>query len=756
MLQYRTKFLVITILLLLFPTLISCESSYTTNIQERFINSNNFEINFADIVLDNGIINIALENSEYQKDNRAQVISGYSHDNSVIFVQNSTSKNMYFLMGMQDGVESYQADDDEITTKDMTYSTGYTIQQNKSTSQYDMELTVDIILPNNRNYFLQKVTIVNTDSTTIVVDEISSHIHDGLILMAHVAGRLGSGNWPDSCANDNLYIHGTGDVPFTSTTGWGTYAPNQTKPFATLYDSVVNDAITGGLLEWATDPNQIIRFYKLTTPEPRFDISVDRLELAPAQTAEYVSFVALHDNGEVSGEEIYDQVKSEYQAVLNDEPIDLEPKWTIMHYMCADNNLETFAIDDINELEAGIDSSNDVNILVLVDRHPYSQHDGGGYTDEDGDWTGTRLYQIEHDETDSITSTLLFDYGEEDLGIHATLNDFLDYCLDNYPAQHYMLNLWNHGAGVLGCCFDETNSNHYLRMDELQQAITTSLDEHSEKLDIISYLPACRMGMVEVAYEFRNIADYFIGSEEVIWANYLTDLSYIDWEYIVDYLLNNINISPEDFASEIVDNYESEYQTESLEATLSLIDLGELSTLPNLFNAYFDIVYQAILDGYIDNIFMARDNVKEFRDSVVVNELEDLASIDLIHLIELIQADSTLTTEYPALVSNAFNLQNKLDDIIIANYAHSQKSQNANGLAIFMPKNSDYSYLSYYINEENDFQNLDWLEDTNWNDYLAAFCSEAPTELSSISYITIILSLPITMIIIVYCIRRKK
>jgi len=51
------------------------------------------------------------------------------------------------------------------------------------------------------------------------------------------------------------------------------------------------------------------------------------------------------------------------------------PKWTLLIYMAADNNLEPFVIQDINELERGLwlieQNALDpalVDILVLVDR----------------------------------------------------------------------------------------------------------------------------------------------------------------------------------------------------------------------------------------------------------------------------------------------------------------------------------------------------------------------------------------------------
>jgi hypothetical protein len=52
-------------------------------------------------------------------------------------------------------------------------------------------------------------------------------------------------------------------------------------------------------------------------------------------------------------------------------PVPNVPEWTVMIYLDADNNLESAGINDINEMEM-VGSTTDVNIVVQVDRIPYS------------------------------------------------------------------------------------------------------------------------------------------------------------------------------------------------------------------------------------------------------------------------------------------------------------------------------------------------------------------------------------------------
>ncbi|MCK5560112.1 MAG: hypothetical protein KAJ51_05940, partial [Thermoplasmata archaeon] len=62
-----------------------------------------------------------------------------------------------------------------------------------------------------------------------------------------------------------------------------------------------------------------------------------------------------------------------------------QKKWTVMVYMAADNNLETYGVQDMNEMES-VGSSSDVNLLVQFDRHPTGS-DISGYSSTNGDWS---------------------------------------------------------------------------------------------------------------------------------------------------------------------------------------------------------------------------------------------------------------------------------------------------------------------------------------------------------------------------------
>ena len=113
--------------------------------------------------------------------------------------------------------------------------------------------------------------------------------------------------------------------------------------------------------------------------------------------------------------------------------------WTVLVFMNGDNNLEGYVTHDLNELEAGGEGGG-VRVLVQADRSP-------GYDDSDGDWTGTRRYEIVGDDDLAQVTSPFEDLGELDMGDPAVLADFLAWGLATAPADHVLLALWDHGDG---------------------------------------------------------------------------------------------------------------------------------------------------------------------------------------------------------------------------------------------------------------------------------------------------------------------
>ena len=67
-----------------------------------------------------------------------------------------------------------------------------------------------------------------------------------------------------------------------------------------------------------------------------------------------------------------------------------EGKLTLVVYMAADNDLESAALEDLNEMEAAFYDEEKITVLVLLDRSDL-------YDNSNGNWSSTRLYKVKHD-----------------------------------------------------------------------------------------------------------------------------------------------------------------------------------------------------------------------------------------------------------------------------------------------------------------------------------------------------------------------
>lgn len=207
--------------------------------------------------------------------------------------------------------------------------------------------------------------------------------------------------------------------------------------------------------------------------------------------------------------------------------------WTIMVWLDGDNNLESAAMEDINEMEYGLyqasltdpQITDKVKIIVQVDRCGYVNDYGyyvgydenTAYTGEN--WTGTRIYIIRPDSANSVAFTserIDQNMNEVNMGSAANLKTFINNCKDKFEADNYSLILWNHGGGLYKkssspikvpgavdekpskeICIDETNGDDALYIGEIADTLTDT-----QSVKFLGF-DACLMGMLEVAYEFR-------------------------------------------------------------------------------------------------------------------------------------------------------------------------------------------------------------------------------------------------------------
>ncbi len=417
-------------------------------------------------------------------------------------------------------------------------------------------------------------------------------------------------------------------------------------------------------------------------------------------------------------------------------------KWTIIYYMALDNDLESFAINDLMEMQA-VGSSDDVNIIVQFDR-------AAGYESTFGDWTDARRFRIEkptgttssgdfmvskdalvqfysalkpedigasqadldglvtqlrnasQGDIDTLAlqrvvplaegapmiplqQTSLESLGEVDSGDPQTLVDFALWTMNQYPADHYGLFISDHGGGWPALAIDEASNNDALTLPEIDQALSAITTQSGvSKLDFVAF-DACLEAQLEVLKTVAPYANYAIASEQTIPG--------AGWNYVrpLTALVNNPDMTPVDFGKEAVDGYVGFYSQLASPAwddyDLGVLDLSKVDGVLAALDG-FSTAVQANPNPLIGVIGDARNNVQIFANDTP-DEADQISSVDLMHFMELTQQLSP-----DQAVGTA--AQGVIDAIQQMVLYHQQVNQpHANGLTIFFPRNGNiYSYFA--------------------------------------------------------------
>ncbi|MBN2498514.1 MAG: hypothetical protein JXR96_28240, partial [Deltaproteobacteria bacterium] len=183
----------------------------------------------------------------------------------------------------------------------------------------------------------------------------------------------------------------------------------------------------------------------------------------------------------------------------------------ILVYLAADNDLDSFGMDDWDEMEAArVDDADWLRVFVFIDRYSSSS------------WSDTRLYEVHNNSSTELDAPHLGlqtgSHEERNTGDPNTLRNFILDVKDIAGSASYYLIIWNHGDGwrsappedrpVKTVAVDMSSGDDWLTTSELQSAVA------GQGLQLIGF-DACLEGMVEVAYELRNDALVMVASEEM-------------------------------------------------------------------------------------------------------------------------------------------------------------------------------------------------------------------------------------------------
>lgn len=395
--------------------------------------------------------------------------------------------------------------------------------------------------------------------------------------------------------------------------------------------------------------------------------------------------------------------------------------WTVMVYMAGDNNLDPEGVQDLKEMKK-VGSTDNLNIVAQFDR-------AAGHV--------ARRYYLR--KGGIVTGDAVASLGAVNTGDPKCLSDFIQWSVKNYPANHYMLVLWNHGQGwddtdiysderhrglrrlatgpirhalfnvpvrrtlekagsdsIARAILLDDNAKDFLDNLEMKKVMAGAAKLLKRKLDIFG-MDACLMSMAEVGYQIRDSADYTVGSQQTEPGQ--------GWPYhtILGALAKNPAMAPRDLSALIVNKYLASYSnTVEDGVTFSASDLSQAGVLATAVSGLAAALKASLSDA------AARQHILTVRSKVQSYYVPD--NIDLVDF-------CTLLAKAGADSATASACQNVIKAVqsayVTAQGYKGAAMKNSNGVAIYFPLQS-VSPL---------YAGLDFSKKTGWDAFLKAYLS---------------------------------
>jgi len=405
-------------------------------------------------------------------------------------------------------------------------------------------------------------------------------------------------------------------------------------------------------------------------------------------------------------------------------------KWTLMVHLAGDNNLYSFALEDVNEMEAGLAANpaaaEAIDVIVLFDGTPK------------GD---SKILRIKPDAMNTkIVSEVIDDKGfvippskEIDSGDAATAAKFVDFATKNFPSANNAHYFWNHGSGIFrsgvgspefnaGTSFfdtvagggatgqktrgsaskvfaaDDNGTEMFLR--DVNPIMAVANANLGKAVDIVGF-DACLMQHIETAYQYKGQANILVASEELEPGK--------GWDYrgFIGPLAQNPDMTPPQLAKVQVDSFIKSYMPGGSQGrgdvTLSALDINAVA---NVFVPALNELSGALIEALPTEkqaIATTRTQTQGFYN-------RDAA--DLGDFVKKYAAQS----RSPRVGAAINKLNAAIGQTLIAEGHYGSKVQNATGIQVYFPT------ATMSVNKRyDDPAFLKFAETKGWSQFLHAF-----------------------------------
>lgn len=369
------------------------------------------------------------------------------------------------------------------------------------------------------------------------------------------------------------------------------------------------------------------------------------------------------------------------------EPIEM----VLMIYMAADNDLESFAIQNLKQMEHAQFSK--VKVLVLLDR-------AEGYDETNNNWTDTRLFEVVHDDTNGnfivskrlscpilgLTNTTKT---ELDMGNKSTLSNFIEFVKITYDAEKYSLIIWGHGTGWR---YSELDNGRAVAIDDKTDSYMSVLDMgaalKNKDIAVVGF-DTCFGGVLENIYELRNSCEYIVGSTSFTPAS--------GWNY--SDLVEKIDKS--NFSSSSI----ADIMANSSSVKTTVFENIKINDMMDKFDAFSKALSDTITSPTIrDSVFQNLFKSKSYHYTQYPCDM-------YLDIYEMAYIYSTSSNQ---------NLAEKGDSLMIAvnDLGYTTKSLNVEVGVHFIPliaaETASPSHSSEYIKTDNNTTQCSFIKNSNW------------------------------------------
>lgn len=361
-------------------------------------------------------------------------------------------------------------------------------------------------------------------------------------------------------------------------------------------------------------------------------------------------------------------LQSSFEVEITEQALD---NWTILLYICgADLESDSgCATTDIGEILKVNNQPEGVNIVLQT---------GGAKKWQKYGISSSVLsrYHVEN-------KALVLDQTlpNASMGDQATLESFLNWGLQEYPADRTGLVFWNHGGALDGCCFDEKFGGS-LKNSETSAAFKNVFEENNiDKLEFVGY-DCCLMQVQDIAEFNSHYFNYMIGSEEAEMGS--------GWKY--DAWIDDVyaNKDTPTILKANCDGTLSAWGTSS-DQTLSYLDLSKMANYRAKFEALASSIKNTAKNNY-SSFRTLLGKVKSYGGSWYISGLDSYGTIDGYDFLNKLSNDS----KYSSNQTEINEAKAAYKQVVAYSRAGTSAGQ-SNGLVVIAATNT--SYVPYPTSE---------------------------------------------------------